>query len=63
MNKKTKAEFDPFIGLELTEELTKTLSDSLAREIDRQILSNLGYEIEKNKRRINKILNIFNIFK
>ena len=63
MNKKTKEEFDPFIGLELTEELTKTFSDSLAREIDRQILSNLGYEIERNKRRINKILNIFNIFK
>ena len=63
MNKKTKTEFDPFIGLDLTEELTKTFSDSLAREIDRQILSTLGYEIERNKRRINKILNIFNIFK
>ena len=63
MKKKVNVEFDPFIRLELTEELTKTLSDSLAREIDRQILSTLGYEIERNKRRINKILNIFNIFK
>jgi hypothetical protein len=60
MKKKTKAEFDPFIGLDLTEELTKTFSDSLAREIDRQILSSLGYEVRRNKRRINKILNIFN---
>lgn len=60
MNKKTKAEFDPFTSLELTEELSKTLSDSLASEIDRQILSSLGYEVRRNKRRINKILNIFN---
>jgi hypothetical protein len=60
MKNKTKVDFDPFIGLELTEELTKTLSDSLAKEIDRQILSSLGYEIRRNKRRINKILNIFN---
>lgn len=59
MKKKTKVEFDPFIGIELTEELTKTLSDSLAREIDRQILASLGYEIRRNKRRINMIINIF----
>ena len=60
MKKKVNVEFDPFIRLELTEELTKTLSDSLASEIDRQILSSLGYEVRRNKRRINKILNIFN---
>lgn len=59
MKKKTKVEFDPFIGIELTEELTKTLSDSLSREIDRQILASLGYEIRRNKRRINMIINIF----
>lgn len=57
--KKVKVEFDPFVGLELTEEITKTLSEQISKEIDRQILSNLGYEIRRNKRRINKIFNIF----
>lgn len=60
MSNKNKVEFDPFIGLELTEELTKTLSEELSREIDKQILSNLGYEMRRNKRRINTIYNIFN---
>jgi hypothetical protein len=60
MKKKVKIEFDPFTGMDLTEKITKTLSDSLASEIDRQILRSLGYEIERNKIRINKIYNIFN---
>ncbi len=59
MKKKVKMEFDPFTGIDLTEKITKTLSDSLASEIDRQIMSSLGYELRRNKRRINKIFNIF----
>lgn len=57
--KKVKVEFDPFVDLELTEEITKILSEQISKEIDREILSNLGYEIRRNKRRINKIFNIF----
>lgn len=60
MKKKVNVEFDPFVGLDLSEEMNKIFSQELAGEIDRQILSSLGYEVRRNKRRINKILNIFN---
>lgn len=59
MKKKVNVEFDPFVGLDLSEEMNKIFSQELAGEIDRQILSSLGYEIRRNKRRINMILNIF----
>lgn len=59
MKKKDKVDFNPFYGLDLSEEINKTLSEEIAKEIDRQIMSSLGYELRRNKRRINKIFNIF----
>lgn len=46
-------------GLDIEEELTSMLSDHLAREIDKDILRNLGIEPDRNKRRINSIKKIF----
>jgi hypothetical protein len=45
-------------GKDIESELTKILSEELAREIDREILKSLGIEPDRNKRRkksINKI--------
>lgn len=43
------------------DELTKMLSEQLAKEIDREILRNLGLEPDRNKRRKNSIQKIFNV--
>lgn len=45
---------------DIESELTKMLSEQLAREIDREILKSIGFEPDRNKRRKNKIKNIFN---
>ncbi len=45
-------------GLDVVDELTKLLSEQLAKEIDKDILRSLGLEPDRNKRRkisINKI--------
>lgn len=47
-------------GLDIEEQLTKMLSEQIAREIDRDILRGLGLEPDRNKRRKNSINKIFN---
>jgi len=47
-------------GINIADEMTKMLSEELAREIDKKILKSLGIEPDKNKRRKNKIEKIFN---
>ena len=46
-------------GKDIESELTKILSEELAREIDREILKSLGIEPDRNKRRKNSINKIF----
>ena len=46
-------------GVDVADELTKLLSEELAKEIDKEILRGLGLEPEKNKRRINSINKIY----
>jgi hypothetical protein len=46
-------------GVDIADELTKLLSEELAKEIDKEILRGLGLEPEKNKRRINSINKIY----
>jgi predicted HAD superfamily phosphohydrolase YqeG len=38
-------------GVDIESELTKTLSEQIAKEIDRDILRGLGIEPDRNKRR------------
>jgi hypothetical protein len=45
-------------GLDVVDELTKILSEQLAKEIDKDILKGLGLE-SRNKRRKNSIDKIF----
>jgi hypothetical protein len=45
-------------GLDVADELTKILSEQLAKEIDKEILKGLGLEA-RNKRRKNSIDKIF----
>lgn len=49
-------------GIDVADELMKTLSEELAKSIDKEILKGLGLEDRKSKRksRINKILNSLN---
>jgi|DEB19_MinimDraft_2_1074335.scaffolds.fasta_scaffold30206_2 hypothetical protein len=49
-------------GIDIEDELTRILSEELAKEIDMNILRGLGYEPIRNKRRMNKINNIFKSF-
>ena len=46
-------------GKDIESELTKILSEQLAKEIDREILRGLGLEPDRNKRRKNSINKIF----
>lgn len=46
-------------GKDISDELTKLLSEEWAKEIDKEILRGLGLEPEKNKRRINSINKIY----
>lgn len=46
-------------GVDIESELTKILSEQIAKEIDRDILRGLGIEPDRNKRRINSINKIF----
>jgi hypothetical protein len=49
-------------GIDVKNELTRILSEELAKEIDLGILRGLGYEPIRNKRRMKKINNIFKSF-
>lgn len=44
---------------DIESELTKILSEELARSIDKEILRGMGFEPDKNKRRKNKIEKLF----
>ena len=44
---------------DIEEQLTKMLSEQLAKEIDRNILKSLGLEPDRNKRRKNSINKIY----
>lgn len=46
-------------GQDIESELTKILSEELAKSIDKEILRGLGIEPDKNKRRKNKIQKVF----
>ena len=46
-------------GVDIESELTKILSEQIAKEMDRDILRYLGVEPDRNKRRINSINKIF----
>jgi hypothetical protein len=48
-------------GLELADEMSKILSEQLAKGIDKDILRSLGLEPDRNKRRINSIKKIYGI--
>lgn len=48
-------------GYDIVDEMTKMLSEELAKEIDKDILRDLGIEPDRNKRRKNTINNIFRI--
>jgi hypothetical protein len=47
-------------GLDVVDELTKMLSEQLAKEIDKDIFRSLGLEPDKNKRRKNSINKVYN---
>lgn len=48
-------------GQDIESELTKMLSEELAKSIDKEILRGLGIEPDRNKRRKNKINSIFSL--
>jgi N-acetylmuramoyl-L-alanine amidase len=47
-------------GIDVADELTKILSEELAKQIDREILKNMGI-FDRNIRRKNSIKKIFNV--
>ena len=58
--KKTKTKIGQDFGIDIEDQLTKMLSDELAKSIDKEILKNLGIWINeginhKRKRAIEKI--------
>lgn len=48
-------------GYYVTDEITKVLSEELAKQIDLEILKSMGWEPDRNKRRKNSIKKIFNV--
>ena len=46
-------------GVDIESELTKILSEQIAKEMDRDILRSLGFEPDRNKRRKKSINKIF----
>jgi hypothetical protein len=46
-------------GLDVVDELSKMLSNEIAKSIDKEILKSLGWEPDRNKRRKNSINKIF----
>ena len=48
-------------GIDISDELTKILSEELVKEIDREMLKSLGVEPDRNKRRKKSIKKIFNV--
>lgn len=46
-------------GIDIADQLSAMLSNEIAREIDKDIIRNLGLEPDRNKRRKNSISKIF----
>lgn len=46
-------------GIDIVDQLSAMLSAEIAKEIDRNILMGLGFELDRNKRRKNSINKIF----
>lgn len=46
-------------GIDLADEMTKILSEQLAKEIDKDILRGIGLEPDRHKRRKNSINKIY----
>lgn len=59
MSKVNKIQDINQFGLDVESELTRILTEELAKSIDKQILRGLGIETEKNSIRKNKINKIF----
>jgi hypothetical protein len=65
--KKIKADFkkesiqDLKSYFNVSEKIESTLVNELAKEIDKNILRSMGFEPDKNKRRMKRIAKIFNI--
>lgn len=53
---------DPIVpyGYDVADEISKILSEELAKQIDMEILKSMGWEPDRNKRRKNSINRIFN---
>lgn len=56
---KTADRLSESYGIDVVDELSKLLSDQIAREIDKEILRGLGLEPEKNKRRKKSIYKVW----
>ncbi len=56
---KTSDKLSSQYSIDVVDELSKLLSEQIAREIDIEILKSLGIELEKNKRRKNSIDKIY----
>ena len=48
-------------GEEIKDKLVSYLSEELAKNIDKEILRSMGFEPDRNKRRINSIKKILNL--
>ena len=48
-------------GMDIADEMTKILSEELAKQIDKDMLRALGVEPDRNKRRKKSIQKIFNV--
>lgn len=48
-------------SIDLADELSKMLSEEMAKEIDKDILRGLGIEPDRNKRRKNSIKKIYGL--
>ena len=46
-------------GIDIVDQLSAMLSAEISKEIDRNILMGLGFELDRNKRRKNSINKIF----
>ncbi len=56
---KSKKHISSSYGIDVEDKLTSMLSEELAKEIDKSILSGLGIEPDRYKRRKNSINKIF----
>lgn len=59
MKSKTPVDIRSSYGIDVEDQLSKMLSEELAKEIDKSILMGLGIEPDRYKRRKNSINKIF----